>query len=1101
MITKVLLPRRRQGSVPRRRLVDFLHRHLDRRLQLVVAPPGYGKTTLLVDFAHEAREQGVPVCWLSLDEADADAASFFEHLVLSLRQQFPGFGKRTAALLRGIDNPAREQRAIATALANEIAEQVDDFFLLVLDDYHAVATSVPVNSAVDWLLQRLPEGCHVILGGRTIPTRLDLAALASRLEVAGLGITDLRFRAEEAAELIRVRDGHGVHPREADRAVTRAEGWVTAIVLSLHAEETARFSGLLRAKTQHEPVYGYLATQVFGRLSPELQQFLTESAVLPSLSAPECDAVLERQDSAEQLATLVQMSLFVEPLERATERGGPAAGAEEVPDDDAPDEGSVGVGWLRYHQLWREFLLDRLTATAPERAEALHRRAAEWAAARGRPDEAVEHLLALGSARGEWSPATNLLLELAEPELARGRAARLLAWIERLPEATVDAAALLHYYAARALYRLDRARESLARAEHGEQVASTYRRWEDVFLARAWRAEMLARLGQGDKAVTMLVELFDQFNRQPRPGELRVRLEKEACFTFMLAGRYREAIAHGTVVLEHLRQVKRLEERHHLAALVNNVLGNCHAHLRGFGQADLHYRKAEQLWRQLGNRTSEAGVLNGIAMLRMRSGQPLEAEAAFLKGIAIAEKIGHLRAQVTLRNNLARCQRERGALQEAEQTIKLSLPMARQIDEAWHLAEALQESGHIMLHLGRSSEAIRALEVAQDVAAESWPAGLALCQALLALAQARSGLMDDARQSLGTGRHAISHVRAPDERLRCSVALVAAAAALQSEKPPVAELRATRRWARDNERQPAFFAECARYQETARLLLAERLLPEGVAGTMQEALSREVGAFVEPPRQAVLQAVPRLASATRFQIRLLGTPSLMRDAEHITVWRTNLVRELLFFLVLRAGSVVRSEAIVDALMPDADYDRSLTTLRHAVHHLRGMFRPLNPVRTTRGGYCFELDEAIHCDVQEIRDLLQVERPSRTAPDAEALAAALRLYRGDLLEGLDADWVVQPRAELERQFLAAAQALLGEHERHERHEAAIALAERVLRVDPFHEPFHLALLRHQMILGHVAAARQHFRHYCQVMREAFDRGPDPEIARLLAPPAG
>src|SRR3712207_2893642 len=80
-ITKVLLPRRRSGTVPRRHLLNFLHRHLDRRLQLVVAPPGYGKTTLLVDFAHEARDQGLPICWLSLDESDADPRSFFEHLL------------------------------------------------------------------------------------------------------------------------------------------------------------------------------------------------------------------------------------------------------------------------------------------------------------------------------------------------------------------------------------------------------------------------------------------------------------------------------------------------------------------------------------------------------------------------------------------------------------------------------------------------------------------------------------------------------------------------------------------------------------------------------------------------------------------------------------------------------------------------------------------------------------------------------------------------------------------------------------------------------------------------------------------------------------
>src|SRR5262245_3888919 len=121
-VAKVLLPRRRPGVVRRRRLLDFLHRHLDRRLQLVIAPPAYGKTTLLVDFAHEVREQGVLVAWLTLDDPDVDVRSFFEHLILSLRQRFPGFGTRTTALLHGVEDAAREHRAIATTLANEIAE-------------------------------------------------------------------------------------------------------------------------------------------------------------------------------------------------------------------------------------------------------------------------------------------------------------------------------------------------------------------------------------------------------------------------------------------------------------------------------------------------------------------------------------------------------------------------------------------------------------------------------------------------------------------------------------------------------------------------------------------------------------------------------------------------------------------------------------------------------------------------------------------------------------------------------------------------------------------------------------------------------------------
>src|SRR5687767_2201246 len=127
LFTKILVPRRRERTVERRRLLDALHRGLDQRVQLVVAPAGYGKTTLLVDFAHEARAGGVPVCWLTLDEHETDARSFFEHLILSVRRRFGAFGRRTSAMLRNAGDAARLREVIVTTFCNELAEKVPEF--------------------------------------------------------------------------------------------------------------------------------------------------------------------------------------------------------------------------------------------------------------------------------------------------------------------------------------------------------------------------------------------------------------------------------------------------------------------------------------------------------------------------------------------------------------------------------------------------------------------------------------------------------------------------------------------------------------------------------------------------------------------------------------------------------------------------------------------------------------------------------------------------------------------------------------------------------------------------------------------------------------
>lgn len=1084
-LTKVRVPRRRTGILSRGRLLTFLHQHLGRRLQIVVGPPGYGKTTLLVDFAHEAREQGVPVCWLSLEEGDADARSFFEHLLLSLRQCFPEFGNRTGDLLHGVDDAAREHRVIATGLCNELAEDVGEFFVLVLDDFHTVAGSPAVNDTVDWLLQRLPDGCRVVIGSRMIPTRLNLSRLAAKLDVAGLGAADLRLRPEEASELIRLHRGYDPSAQEAARLVRQAEGWVTALLLALHAPESGGISNLTRAKAQQEPVYEYLATQVFEHLTPPLQQFLMESAVVPTLSVKECDAILDREDSADRLAEIVQASLFIEPLETEAEAEAETARAEQANGRPAS---------LAYHQLWHEFLLKRLAMQDPQRLTALRRRAADRALELDDVPGAVEHLLSTS----DGAEAAQLILAHAEAELVTGRAARLLSWIERLPKAATESQPMLLVHAARALRRLDRVKESLQQAEQAERVASATRQWDAAYLARAWRAEMLALLGDGNQAVAILADLFDQLNRQPRGGELRARIEKEGCITLGVAQRYKEALTHAASALDHLHHIRNPDERRHVAAIVHHMAGICRSRLGEVQDAEAHFQIAERLWRRLGNVTQQARVFNGMGLLQQSARKMIEAEATFRRGLELAERVGHVSTQVILLNNLARCQREAGALAEARVTIERSLPLARQAEETWLLGEALQEAGVLALKLGNALEAGQVLEGSQDVAEQSWPAGLPLTRSLLALVYARAGQRPEARQMMGEARQALAAARSVESRLRCSVALAAATGAMQGNEDAVADLRVARRWARDRDVLAPFFMECAQYAETARLMLAERRLPPGVEAALRAAADADAryGRTTRPPEHR-LRAVPHAPASSQFEIHLFGMPALIRNGESIRAWRTNLVRELLCFLVLRGGNTVRTEAILDALLPEADYDRSLTSLRQSIYHLRRLFAPLDPVRTVRGGYRLSLEETITCDVREFQQLLARSRTARGDEATKLLEAALELYRAPLLDGLDAEWVVTPRADMERQFLSAAQALLSAYAQASRHDAAVALAERVLAVDPYQGEFHLAILRHQVAQGHSAAARHHYKRYSRVMRDELGQEPDPEATRIVS----
>ncbi len=188
--TKIIIPKRAPGVIRRARLLDYLHENLGRKLMLVTAPAGYGKSTLLVDFANDV---DLPVCWYTLDEGDRDPTTFLSYLIAAFRQKFPQFGERSQPLA---DHGASSAHATAAALVADMVDAIPDYFVLVLDDWHLVSDEAPIIELIDQILRYLPEHAHVIVAGRTL-LRGPLVRLAAQGAVAGLGASDLRFNADE----------------------------------------------------------------------------------------------------------------------------------------------------------------------------------------------------------------------------------------------------------------------------------------------------------------------------------------------------------------------------------------------------------------------------------------------------------------------------------------------------------------------------------------------------------------------------------------------------------------------------------------------------------------------------------------------------------------------------------------------------------------------------------------------------------------------------------------------------------------------------------------------------------------------------------------
>jgi LuxR family transcriptional regulator, maltose regulon positive regulatory protein len=399
--TKLHAPPIRRTLVKRPRLTEVLRRSTGSRLTIVSAPPGFGKTSLISDWLHGPGHDCL-MAWLSLDEADADPATYWPDLIASLDRAAPGVGASALRLL-----PTTSNEVALTALINDLARLPRDV-VLVLDDYHA-ADGPQVQAGMTFLLDHLPENVHLVIATRADPA-LPLARLRARGDLTEIRAADLRFSASEAAAYLKDAMGLSLSPDLVAALERRTEGWIAALQLAaLSMQGRDDVSGFVASFAGgHRYVLDYLADEVLHRQSADVRKFLLETSVLGRLTAPLCDAVTGRGGGKAMLERLEHDNLFVVPLDDRRE-------------------------WYRYHQLFADVLGARLLEEDPATVPVLHRRASDWFEEHGDRPEAIRHTLA-----GEAFNRAGQLIELATPELNRARAEMTLRrWLEALPDSVI----------------------------------------------------------------------------------------------------------------------------------------------------------------------------------------------------------------------------------------------------------------------------------------------------------------------------------------------------------------------------------------------------------------------------------------------------------------------------------------------------------------------------------------------------------------------------------------------------------------------------------------------------------------------------------------
>ena len=409
LTTKLFIPRPRPRIVPRPRLIERLDEGLCRKLSLVSAPAGFGKTTLLGGWVAGSDRR---VAWLSLDAEDNDPARFLSHLVAALRTIAADIGEGVVGALRSPHPPPAE--SILTALLNEIVT-IEDDLVLVLDDYHVIDAE-PVDAALAFLLEHLTPRMHLVIATREDPS-LPLARLRARGQLTELRAADLRFALSETAEFLEGAMGLSLSPEDVAALETRTEGWIAGLQLAAismqgHSDPTSfieTFTG------SHHFVLDYLVEEVLQQQPESVQSFLLRTSILDRLCGPLCDAVLLDPSGSgqEALEHIERANLFLVPLDEERR-------------------------WYRYHHLFADLLRQRLhqgAASSAEDVNDLHGRASQWYEENGLEIDAFQH----AAAANDVERAERLIEGEGVPLYFRGTVAPVLKWLESLPKTVLDA--------------------------------------------------------------------------------------------------------------------------------------------------------------------------------------------------------------------------------------------------------------------------------------------------------------------------------------------------------------------------------------------------------------------------------------------------------------------------------------------------------------------------------------------------------------------------------------------------------------------------------------------------------------------------------------
>ncbi|MCU0490080.1 MAG: HEAT repeat domain-containing protein [Chloroflexaceae bacterium] len=1108
---------------------------------MVVAPAGYGKTTLLTSWADELSRTGATVAWLGLEADERDPALLLAYLVRAFQTQLPEVGDQAWRILHSGADFSRDWPLVAGALLSDLQTALAKPTYLFLDDVQTISDGPITAPLLGYLLRAAPPALHIVLASRRPLSFAPLPRLRAEGAVVEVAQHDLSLSESEANALL-ARHHVQLSPDELKLLLHRTEGWALSmqlIVRALARQPAERRGSYLHALDAHQQsLFDYLASEVLADLPPDLADFLALAALPDQFDAALLAEVLDRPN----IATLI---------DQAQGAGLPLTVLEEG------DEASRRT--YRFHPLWRALLYKRAESLLDrDSAEAIQRRFGRAFASRGDLEAALKHFAAIN----DNESIARALREWAWPLVNTPQRDTIRRWLEQLPPAVRDHdPELLHMWGwTQFIIAPDEATGAISRAAEVYRESGAHQRelraladlaalliWED----RVLNLEGSAGVEKSAHGFAAICVRAVRAANHVRDAWARGTALVNVVALLYSKGRYGAALRVAKQAVAHPRSPFwqwllsltvssiHIQQGHPAAALAaigealavpkidrDDRLRQYLLHQQGLARYQLGQQsEALELALESHQRLTDYyndGVVGTsaawLALLLLEGSRPEESATYLARAHAIGNRSGLLallaRVQVLEAYRLLRLGQNQQAAIQAAELLKGWRPDGDESSAASFRSTDMWLRLPLALALGEGGDSARALVLLNDTVAQMHGRGdglfLVLAYLYRALLHGRTGDSAAQQHDLQAGweladRHDYGFL----PLLPAAVLRALVADALRLPEVPAVVSRVLRRQLPDH--ATTLLLELTQDSAASVRARAADLLGDLGAANAYPSLRAMLKDRSPQARSAAEQALGRLVYRPpyRLRIRTLGAFEIWRGDEEVRDrdWRSAKARQLLQFFLVERGRMIARDRIMDVLWPGLETESASNNLRVTLSRLTRALEPERPegaptyyIVQQGDTYGFNIGSDHQFDAADFTDAVErgrvAERRSQRDEAEAAYRQAIKLYGGAFLpDSLYEDWSVVERERLELLFndgaLRLGNLLLEQGRWHE----AIGLAWRVLEHDQAQEEAYRLLMKAHARLGERSTAMRLYTRCVTALQTELGVEPLPETVAL------